>query len=105
MELTVKAKTRIEERVRKFESIIDPVHIARLIRTHGENYVEAIRKLDEETEQEIADKVGYDAILFYPHDLDGTEVDLDAEAFEVIFAWSALSADVKSEVLLAARSA
>ena len=103
MKLSPEAEARIESHMQTVIEVTDPKHIAILKRSHGENYIEAIRKMTEEHEQELALKVGYDAWLFYPHDMEGTDVDLDAEAFEVILAWESLSDDAKQLILKTVR--
>ena len=50
------------------------------------------------------EKDTYDAFLFYPRDLEGRCVELDAEAFEVIEAWAHLPATLKTAVVSIVRS-
>lgn len=50
-------------------------------------------------EKDKAEATEYEVILFYPHDLDGKGLTLDATAFSVMESWPALPDPLKEAVL------
>jgi hypothetical protein len=56
------------------------------------------QKVRQEYEEQRALKTNYDALIFAPHDLEGTQVELDAEAFELITSWGQLPAQFKASL-------
>lgn len=60
---------------------------------------EHAKQVQEAYEYDKAEKINHDAMIFYPHDLEGKQVELDAEAFKVIEAWETVPVLLKKAIV------
>ena len=64
---------------------------------------QSAKEAKEEEDRLKAAQINYEVVLYYPHDIEGKEVELDEDAFKLIEAWTKIPSLLKQAIVAIAK--